>query len=222
VIISADEPQLERCLASVHKQFDLVVHVNNVSPECDAFNQAVEQVQTKWMAKIDGDFILYDNAREVIEGNMHKRNSNIYTYTFGLFDAFFRSPILGCAVSRADLLRKFKYADVLHNDRVTGRAIEADGWSRRVPGKRGIIIGTHCDDPDLFQVFRRCYTLGCKYAKRYFWTDLHRLWKETGDPRYELGIRAMEYGATRRHYPTSHNINFDRTVYEEFRRRYYS
>lgn len=216
LVISADEPQLERCLASVHGNFDKVIHVNNISPECDAFNQGIEQVRTKWMAKIDGDFILYNGAREIIESKMRKRNSSIYTYTFGLYDWFLQANILGCAVSRTDLLRKFKYQNVLHNDKVTGMAIEADGWKRSKPGKRGVIIGTHCEDPDEFQVFRRCYTLGCKYKWHYFYIDLHRLYEETGNSLYEFGIRALDHGARRRYYPTSHDITLDRKLYEDF------
>jgi len=47
--------------------------------------------------------------------------------------------------------------------------------------------------------------------------DLNDLFIKTGNPLYQLAIKAMEFAREKGTYPGSHNIDFDRKIYEEFK-----
>lgn len=217
LIVSSDEPQLERCLQAVKGQtvpFSSITHINNIIPENVAFNKGMEKAVENWVLKIDGDMILYPNALEIISPYV-KDDMNIFMYSFGLFDTFLNAPIMGCGVFLRPLFQFFRYKNVLANDSRTGRKLLRLGYSRKT--FRRILIGTHCSEPDEFQIFRRFYTTGVKYGKK-MENILSGLHKRTNSPLYILAIEAMTLGANKRYYPTSHNINFDRELFDEYKR----
>ena len=61
LIVSVDEPQLERCLESVRNQtvpFSRIVHINGVVPQHRAIRKGIRKTSDEWVMKIDGDMIL--------------------------------------------------------------------------------------------------------------------------------------------------------------------
>jgi hypothetical protein len=46
---------------------------------------------------------------------------------------------------------------------------------------------------------------------------MQELYQETLNPLYLTGIGAVEFSKSRREYPGSHNIDFDRKMFEEFK-----
>ena len=217
LIISADEPQLERCLESVKNQtvpFSNIVHINNVSPEHVAFNKGLAMVTDELSMKIDGDMILYNNAVETTLKRIPEGNGNVYVHNFVLFDSIIQRNIRGCGVMVTPVFKKVPYPNLLCNDTWVGQKLRRMGFTIE---RYGDVIGTHCDSPDEFQLFRRFFIMGVKHGKRYSWKYLSGLYDQTKDPMYELGMRAVEFGMKKASYPTSHDINFDKKMFEEFK-----
>jgi len=220
LIISAEEPQLERCLHSVYNQtvpFSNIVHMNNVIPESKAFNKGLAASTDDWIMKINGDMILYDNAVEIALSNMEE-NEDIFLYSYGLFDAFLQAPICECGVFLKSAFLRVRYPNMLTDDVYSQRKLRRQGFVRRTPYRDGIMVGTHCADPDEFQVFRRFYSNGVKHGKRFMGRLLQKLYKHTKDPLYDLAFKALMFGMTKRDYPTSHNLNFDKIMFDKFKK----
>lgn len=220
LIISCQEPQLERCLQSVRNQtvpFSNIVHIDNVVPESEAFNKGMKMIIGEWTMKVNGDFILYPNAVEMALGYISNDDASIYN--FGLYDTFLKTPIACCNVQKSDLFEKVRYPNMLTNDSWSGRKLLRMGFKLRDLFLEGIVIGTHFEDPDEFQIFRRFYTRGTKSGVGIWKNQLTKLYNDTKDSKYEFAIKALKFGSEKRHYPTSHNIDFDREMFEKFRAR---
>lgn len=222
LVVSAGEPQLKRCLQAVREQtvpFSNVVHVNNVTPESVAFNTGMSLTTNKWVMKIDGDFILYPNAVEMVVNSMHDAD-DVFMFAYVLDDAFLRLPIWGCGVYRRDFYTKIvRYPNMLTNDEWAGKKLRRLGYRNCRPLGAETPIATHCEDPDEFQVFRRFFTRGVKGGRRYVWAQLEKLHAQTQNPLYQLAMQAVEFGIEKGHYPTSHNLEYDKKLYEEFNER---
>jgi len=168
--------------------------------------------------KIDGDMILYKNAVEIATQYIQENNEEkIFIYNFGLLDWLLKAPICGCSVFRRSLFLKYPYSNKLKNDYYVSRKLMRIGYVRERPYMKGIIIGNHCDDPNEFQVFRRCYTQGVKWGKRYMLRKLTEQYNKTGNELYDVAIKALWFGTNKGIYPTSHNLDFDRQMFEEFK-----
>ena len=79
------------------------------------------------------------------------------------------------------------------------------------------VIATHFEGADEFQIFRRFYCQGVKYGHRYTKKVLNKLHREDGNGIYDFAIRALDFGTRRKYYPTSHSVDFDRKMFEEFK-----
>lgn len=218
LIISAEEPQVEQCVAAVNNQtipFSSIVHIENVVPESVAFNSGIRLATDKWVVKINGDMILYENAMETIVANMLPID-NVFVYNYMLFDEFIKAPIYGCSVMLRSAFQKVRYPNMITNDVYTGKKIQKSGMKKVSP--EGVIIGTHCLNPDDFQVFRRFYSFGVKHSKvrRPMKHRLQHLYNETNNLQYLLAVESLNLGSFKRTYPGSHNIEFDRKIYNEF------
>jgi len=216
LIISVDEPQLPRCLEAVRNQtvpFSDIIHMNNVSPENIAFNSGIFRVQTDWFVKIDGDMILYPNALELAFGEFGEMQDGVYCYNFLLYDVFLEVNLRGCGVMNTEICRKVPYPNMLGNDLWFGKKLRTMGY-KKVNCKP--IIGTHFDNPDELQVFRRFFCHGIKHNNRYVYNPLRIHYEKTSNSLYQLGLKALEFGIEKKKYPSSHNINFDKKMFEEF------
>ena len=214
LIISCQEPQLNRCLAAVRSQsipFSTVIHMDSIRPECDAFNRGLEHVATDLVMKIDGDVILYPNAVEIVLKEIPEKDPEVYGYNFRLYDDFLKGNIRGVGILRTEAVKKSRYLNILGNDVHFARQMAKFGYGRR---NHWSVIGTHFESPDEFQVFRRFYSAGCKNP--YLFTT-KSFEKHYPNPLYELAGKASEWGSAKRYYPTSHDIEFDRKMYAEFR-----
>jgi len=221
LIISCQEPQLPRCLESVYNQdtpFKNIIHVDNVIPEAEAFKQGLSQLTGEWVMIVNGDMILYPNASSQAEVQIWiDENEKVSEFQYGLYDPFVERVINSCSVYKVEPLVKEGRSDTLRNDLWASRNIMKDGWIRRslFTGPNPIVIGTHCEHMDDFQIFRRFFTVGVKgngYPKKV----VEKLYRRTRDRKYELAIRAIEFGYKNKFYPGSHNIEFDRKMYEKF------
>lgn len=222
LVFSVGEPQLERCLESVKNQilpFSGVVHINDVSPESEAFNQGFKQITEEWVMKIDGDVILNENAVSAITSIIKEGDfERVGQYQFGLYDTFVHQIIEACCVYRVEALRSVEWRDSLDNDRAAKVRIERNGWVVRssIRGENGFVVGTHFDEPNEFQIFRRFFVRGVR-GNYGVLRLMKRLYEKTKDQNFALAIKAIEYGFANPNYPGSHNINFDRKAYERFK-----
>jgi len=221
MLISTDEPQLDRCLKSIQMQtvpFANFIHVNNVVPECDAFNKGLEQVTSDWFMHIAGDFVLYNEAVRIASSYIEPRESRkLCAFHFGLHDTFLDCTIGFCSVLRASVYKPLRYGDKLSNDRNANYDLRKLGW--RLKKQLYIILGTHFDSPDEFQIFRRFYTQWIKYPNNaYLKNRLTELREKTENPLYSLALKAGQFADQKRIYPGSHNLDFDRQLFEEFKR----
>jgi hypothetical protein len=222
-ISSVGEPQVERCLKSVREQvvpFANIIHVDGVVPEVKAFRETLKQVKSEWMMKIDGDMILHDYAVGVAQDYINKEtDSSVVEYQFGLYDEFIKRIINSCRVSKVAAIKSVRSKDRMENDYSIVIQMEERGmkcvrlWKEDHP----VVIGTHFDNPDEFQIFVRYYHAGVLRTKVTM-RVLNKLYNSTKDPRYDLAIRAFNYGYNKgyKQYPGSRDVNYDRKEFEKF------
>jgi len=225
MVLSVGEPQLDRCLEAVRNQkipFKNIIHMESVVPESEANNRGLQLVKSEWVAKIDGDIILSNNATETMITHMGKYNGDkISSYHFALYDPFIRWIIGATSVFRTELFKAEIQPDKLGGSgggRIVDR-LARRGWKAKKFIKEGVVVGVHFDKPDEFQVFRRYYCDGVRANDNSF--NIRRmteLYEETHNPLYSLAIEAIRFAkAKNRSYVGSRNIDFDRKLFEEFK-----
>ncbi len=217
LVISAGEPQLERCLKSVKNQtvpFSNIIHIADMVPQSKAVNYGIGKVTDEWLMKVDGDMTLYPNAVEMVTDYMSK-NEGISMYCFAVHDDFLDADMLGCNVYQTSMFKLVNHKDSLKNDIHVEKKLKRHGYKRI---KAGFTICIHAENPDEFQIFRRFYIYGVKYGKGYrVWRHTKSIFEATGDQRYDLALKALEFGMKNTYYPGSHNIDFDKKMFEEFK-----
>lgn len=221
VVISINEPQLDRTLKAVNEQtipFKKVIHVNGIVPENEAVNRALEIVDSEWVMKVDGDTILYPNAHEIVKKYMNG-NGRVCGYYFGLRDTFMDCDIGFCGVLKTKLYQTIKRKDKMNCDLNVNIELRKQGWIIKKFLQDGIIVGTHFDNPDEFQVFGRFYRSGKRADNNTFEINqLTGLLKKTGNPLYQLALNAIQFAKEKnRYYIGSRNVDFDRKLFEEFK-----
>jgi hypothetical protein len=220
LITSVGDPQLDRCLEAVKNQtvpFSKIIHLDKVSPQSVAFNTGMGQTTAEWVMGIGGDMILDINAVERITKYMGKNNGDkILGYYFGLYDTFLDRKIGYIGVLRGSLFRTITYEDNIVNDWEVVRRLREEGWN--AVKLFYFLVGTHCDQPDEFQVFKRFYIHGIRFHDhRSAKGMLTNLLEKTGNPLYGVGIKAIEFAWVKKFYPGSHNYDFDKKNFEEFK-----
>jgi glycosyltransferase involved in cell wall biosynthesis len=226
MIISIDEPQLERNVAALNAQtvpFSKIIHINNVVPEYKAFNRGLELLSGDWVMKVDGDFILKPDTVETALKYINQGNHDgrIFAYHFGLIDTFLDVKMGFCSVFKTMVYRSVPYKDKFSDDIDAIQILRKKGWIDIKLLDDGVIVGTHFDKPDEFQVFVRFYLRGRRYKSNDSTIrKLGKLLHRTGDPLYSVALKAIEFGKENRDYPGSHNLDFNRKMYEKFRREY--
>jgi glycosyltransferase involved in cell wall biosynthesis len=217
LIISAGEPQVERCLEAARSQtvpFSNIIHIANVVPEHVAFNTGIDKITDEWLMKIDGDMILHKDAVEIVLKYMSGKD-DVSMFTFTVYDDFFAADMVGCNVAKTSLFKTVRYRNMLRNDFCARKSLTKMGLKRDKPA---ITIATHAENPDEFQIFRRFYIYGVKYGKGFGpWRHASKMLSATGDERYRFALRALEFGMTKAYYPGSHNIDFDKKMFGEFK-----
>ena len=223
LIISVDEPQLERCLKSVNDQtvpFDRVIHINDSSNPChEAYNLGLSMLSDEWFLLVNGDVILknfaVEKCKEAIEG---EKDEKVVAHLFGVEDVFMDAPLLGgIGVFKTDVLKSYPYLNRLDADRKMGRKLDSNGWILRQ--HRETILATHFDSPDEFQVFKKFYVSGMKYNSHVvsrMTNDLEKLNGRIQNPLYSFAIKAIYFGIGKKGYPGSKNVKYERKMYEEF------
>jgi len=219
LLVSMNEPQLDACLQSISEQtvpFSKLIRVTNVIPESAAFNQGIKQVTGDWVMHIGGDFILYKNAVEIATDNINKDADNkIGIYTYGVYSSFLKRDIVGCHLYRRIAMEGMQALNSIVSDRKLQRNIKDRGWG--YSDLRDVIIADHFRDPSEFQVFSRFYAKASKVDHRMYHRWLMGLAATDGNPLYHLALEAFEFGRHKMNYPTSHNADFDRAMYDEFK-----
>jgi hypothetical protein len=140
-------------------------------------------------------------------------DENVVSYGFPLVDLFLQKPIYGAGVTKTEMLRKYRLPNMLSNDFWHGKKLRKLGFKRK---KTEDIIGTHFDNPSEFQVFKRFFVAGIKYDQKFYWDILYWQHVKTQDPLYMLAMKAIQFGMKKKHYPFSHNLNYDREMFDEF------
>lgn len=220
LVISAGEPQLERCLEAVKNQtvpFSNIVHIANVVPQHVAFNTGIKKITDEWVMKVDGDMVLYNNAVHTVISYICT-NGNASIYIFNVYDDFIGGPMVGCKVYKTEMVRKIEHEDRLKNDLRVEKKLKMRGHK---VNKLGVTIATHAENPDEFQIFRRFYVYGVKYGKGCGpWNNIYRRFNETGNNKLAFAMKSLEFGIEKKEYPGSHNIEFDKKMYDKFRNEY--
>lgn len=219
MITSVNDPQMDRCLEAARNQtvpFSNIIHINMVCPLNIAFNEGMRKTTEEWVMDIGGDMILDADAVERVIRYMSKDSgSNISGYYFSLNDTFLKCRIGYVGVLRGSLYRDIVFKDTVASDKEIVRELRSKGWMTRKLDD--MYVGTHFDSPDEFQVFRRFYLHGTRYHDRLSLRNrLESLYNSTGDPLYEVGIKAIIFADKKGFYPGSHNIEFDKHNFEEF------
>lgn len=222
LITSVDDPQLPRCLEAVKNQtvpFSKIVHLHNVCPHHEAVNRGLPQTSADWVMYIGGDMILDLNANErIMEYMRTTMGDNVCGYYFGLWDTFLDCKIGYLGVFKGPLYRGLKFPDIYNCDAVVVRALRNRGW--RTIKNVNFIVGTHFDQPDEYQVFKRCLRHGSRYVatphKSLKWNFI-KLLKKRYDPLYEFGIKVVEYGEKQPLYVGARNLIEERRDYEKYK-----
>jgi len=222
MVISAGQPQLDRCLASVQNQtvpFDSVVHIENVVPNSKAFNRGISESTSDWIFHIGGDFVLFPNAVEIATKYVNQENNDILCgYFFGLKDTFLQCDLGWAGVYRRSAWKDEPLRDTKWDDRGIPNRLRSKGWRFKKLLHKGLFLATHFDNPTAFQVFGRFYFHGCKFhdnsSVRNMMTDL---FMRTGLPLYAIGLKAIDFAKTHNTYPGSPNMDYNKKMYGEFK-----
>jgi hypothetical protein len=205
--------------------FANIVHIDGISPEYAAHNLGVMNLQSEWAYNVNGDTILLPNAVELALERLEKDKDEpwadrVYTYNFGLYDAFERRVIAGCAFFRASFSKSVPYSNKLTNDRLTRPRMEKKGYIAKhfEYGSERIVVGTHIEGYDDFQIFRRFFALANKNGWEKTEIKLQGLCNARGGSRFRYAWEAFQFGRKMNNYRSSHNINFDREMFELFNR----
>ena len=226
MITSLDDPQLNRCLDSVHNQtvpFSNVVRVHNVCPADKAFSDALGKTVEEWVMYLGSDMILdLDALEKIIQFIKRSADDKVIGYFFGLWDTF-----LDCRIGYVGVLK----ASVYKLEKISGNHAGWDGELHRRLKRKGwkasmnfrFLVGTHFDRPDEYQVFRRFYLHGVRFNHRKpIQEKLAFLLNDTGNHLYQVALDALNYATVKNFYPGSHNLEFDRDNYESFSRHSHS
>ena len=225
LVTSVNEPQLEACFESLRNQtypFTNIIHINNVVPMNEAYNQGIKRATGDLLFLINGDMSLYNYAVEKSVSIVHKTNNpKMCCYLFGIYDVFLCQNMGQIPVVSTQIYRNFSYRNRLMCDRDIGSNIRKSGYL--IGHFNKITLGNHFNNPDEFQVFKRFYVSGNKYLSN-FQTSLKiillELFEKTNNPLYMVGIKAIEFSVNHREYPGSNNLDFDRKMYLEFKKTY--
>ena len=212
VVIAVDEPQLDRCLHAVHAQdrpFDRVRLVNNVAPVARAYNQAMADIEYARVMLVGGDMILYPHAARYAL-NLTMEEDGVYAWGFGLWDPFIQKTICCTRVYPGAVPSRYPYRDVLRCDLAAMAAAKRDGLREVLMLQ--VALGTHFEDPDAAQVFRRFYVRGQKPRAEHYRRLLLKMKKKTGDRRYDIALDALSRGEAGPRLGCSPNIERMREV----------
>ncbi len=221
LILSVDEPQLERSIESLRSQtipFSNIVHVNGVVPQSKAYNLGLEQIRDDWFVLMAGDVILNLDAVEIaIEYINQRKDDRICAYIFKLYDTFLSEVYGGVGFALTSAHKGVAILDRFGNDRALGLELRRKGW---IGVKINKILGTHFDKPNAFQVFSRFYAMGRKFNEKYseqLRNKIIELYEKTGDSLYALAVKAFDFSREQgMRYPGSHDRDFDKEKFEEF------
>ena len=220
LITSVDDPQLDRCLESVKGQtvpFWNIIHINNICPSCMAWEAGKKKLTGDWVMHIGGDMILHEDALErIIKYMEHDNSDKISGYYFGLYDTFLDCEIGFIGVLRTSLYKDITFRNNLFCDGEVVNMLRHQGWV--TPKLLSFMVGTHFDQPDEFQVFKRCYIHGLRFRDhRSLKGRLTELFNKTGNPLYQLGIKAIGFAQAENLYPGGHNVEFEKKMFEKFK-----
>jgi len=223
-IRSVGEPQIERCLLSAKDQvipFSNIIHVDGIVPEVEALRTLLKQVRSEWMMLIDGDMILYDYAVIIAQDHIGRgKDDSVVEYQFGLYDQFIKRVINSCRVSKVKAIKSAKLKDWMGCDLNIVRTMEDKGmkciklWKSKIP----VVIGTHFENPDDFQIFVRYYHAGVLRTPNTM-ELLSGLYESTKDMKYNFAMKALTYGLNKKYkeYPGSRDVNHDKKEFEKFK-----
>ena len=223
-IRSVGEPQVKRCLESARTQvlpFANIIHVDGIFPEVEALRELLRQVKSGWMMLIDGDMILSDHAVKTAQYFIDREtDESVVEYQFGLYDEFIKRAINSCRVSKVDAIKSVQTRDWIGNDLNIVGQMEKTGKKcmRLWKGNNPVVIGTHFDNPDEFQLFVRYYHAGVLRTPRTM-ELLSELYESTKDLKYAFAMKALSYGLNKRYkeYPGSRDVNYDKKEFEKFK-----
>jgi hypothetical protein len=232
VIISVDEPQLDRCIESVNNQivkFNNVRHLNKVLPVAKAFNEAFSKSEYPYVLPVFGDVILKKDALATMLRyiNGYKPQDKIYNFRFGVFDTFTHEFLKGMRVHRTKVSSLIPYSEEELRDDVIARdkAIEMGFKEHCFFYDKQVVIGTHFDRPSEKQVYVRFYIDGCKTRKTYTETgrmfdrtkqQLYCLSQAIPDPLYKVALQAWDEGYKNFDYDFSHNYKIEQQIYKRY------
>jgi len=224
LVISIDEPQVGSCLESIKKQtipFGNIVHINNdvTITYTGAYNRGISLLKGDWFLNLNGDICLYPDAVEkCIKALEGCNDDKVAGHLFEFYDTFLEIRQSGMGLFKTDIMKSTPMRERLCGDMQQGRDLFKKGWGFK---RQQSILGIHFNYPDEFQVFRRFYVSGLKYnhtALAEIGANLDRLFAKTDNPLYQVAMKAMSFAGIKNGlYPGSHNINFDRKMYEEFK-----
>lgn len=223
LVKTCGEPQIPRCLEAVwgqNRPYDKITISEMVVPESEARRRLVADLTCDWFMTVAGDMILNPDATQIAEDHILKYQKEFMAFRFGLWDGFLDAPICCCSAVKSKLYASYEFRNELSNDTMWGRHCKKQGWKGLKRDKK-IFIGTHCEDPDDFQVFRRFYSRGVKAGRKGNNKNLqkhlgifNKLFSKTGNKQYRLAMRAIKLGFEWKFYPTSHNLKFDRFLFD--------
>ncbi len=220
LLLSYKDPQLGKCLEAIKNQtiqFSKLTHIAEVSPMHRAWNKAWESITEEWVGWLDGDVILYPNAVETLKNYAKPAmNERICSWSLGLYDPFLKMTDNFFCLIRSSVYRNYQAMNKASWDRYMGSWVKKGGWETRKD--QSIIVGTHFEDPNDFQVFVRFFRLPQKYKNQVSWmkSHLNKLLDNSGNHLYRVALNAIIFGAKKMNYPGSYCAEFDQEMFAEF------
>lgn len=225
------EPQFSECVSSCDNQtllFDEITILDNYIPLFTAYKKVKKVLKYNRLFFISGDTILNKNDhKHIMEIYNEKEFNNIYCYKFPIYDWFLQKNIHAIRLINSRVWLDIGIRNTLREDvDVRDRAIKEGFKEISYFGKderQEIVIGVHCKEPDVFQIFRRFFIRGVKDGhKPKIRIKLLNLFENSLNPLYQLAIDAFDFGVREKKYGdnTTHNIELDLELWKRFKEEY--
>lgn len=162
LISAGEEINYKDVLLSLKNQtitFKLEI-IKDIHPMSAAFQEMINQCNTKYYVQVDGDMVLKENAIEILYKAIKQTPSHIAMLCFKLHDNHLNKDIEGVKIYKHSIFKNFPYTDVVGCDMQQLNALKQAGYDIE---KNQMVLGLHSPKWTKESIFHRYYSFALKH-----------------------------------------------------------